>query len=85
MVPTVSPAASAATRGSNLLQSQWRNKMTGDGMIVDIHQSLRRSDGPFNRRRNSILHDKAVGKDVVVFDSSFDSVMKLSRLDNRSS
>lgn len=86
MVPTVSPAASAATRGSNLLQSQWRNKMTGDGMIVDFHQRLRRSDGSFSRRRNSIiLHDKAAGKDVVVFDSSFDSVMNLSRLYNRSS
>ncbi len=85
MVPSVSPAASAATRGCNLLQSQWRNKMTGDSMIVDFQQSLRRSNGSFNRRRNSILHEKAAGKDVVVFDSSFESVMNLSRLYNRSS
>ena len=85
MVPSVSTPASVATRGYNMLHSQWRNKVTGDGMIVDIHQSLCRSNRSFSRRRNSILHEKAMGNEVVVFDSSFDSVMNLSRLYNRSS
>jgi len=83
MIPSMK---TAAKRDFNMLtlSSQWRSRVPDNGMAIDIHHSLHNSNRSVRRRRNSILHDKAVGNEVV-FDSSFDSVMNLSRLFSRSS